>query len=159
MTARRIALTINGRPVTAEVEPQMLLVEFLRERQNLRGTHVGCDTSQCGCCVVHVNGKSIKSCTLLAVAADGCEVTTVEGLGGEAAQHPLQIAFAAKHALQCGYCTPGVLMGAAELLEHNPDPSEDEIRHWIEGNLCRCTGYHNIVAAVREAARIKRAGG
>jgi carbon-monoxide dehydrogenase small subunit len=152
----KVSLRVNGRAVTAEIEPRMLLVEFLRERQNLRGTHVGCDTSQCGCCVVHVNGHSIKSCTMLAVSAEGCDVTTVEGLAQGDELHPLQVAFSEKHALQCGYCTPGVLMSAAELLERNENPSEHEIRHWLEGNLCRCTGYHNIVEAVQEAAQLRK---
>jgi carbon-monoxide dehydrogenase small subunit len=136
-----------------------MLVQFLREDLELTGTHVGCDTSQCGACTVHVDGKAIKSCTMLAVQADGAKVTTIEGMAGpDGALHPLQQAFWEKHGLQCGFCTPGMIMAAADLLTRDTEPSDDEIRHAIEGNICRCTGYHNIVAAIREAAATMRAG-
>jgi carbon-monoxide dehydrogenase small subunit len=147
-----ITVTVNGKPYSATVEPRTLLVHFLREQLNLTGTHVGCDTSQCGACVVHLNGESVKSCTLLAVQADGQEVTTIEGLANGATLHPLQEGFWEKHGLQCGFCTPGMIMSAADLLQKNPNPSEEEIRHGLEGNLCRCTGYENIVRAVKYAA-------
>ena len=147
-----LQLTVNGEPVRAEVEPGTLLVDLLRDRLGLTGTHIGCDTSQCGCCVVHVNGTALKSCTLLAVSAQGSDVVTIEGLAKGAALHPMQKAFHESHALQCGYCTPGMIMSALALLERNPDPSETEIREGLEGNLCRCTGYHNIVRAVLAAA-------
>jgi carbon-monoxide dehydrogenase small subunit len=149
---RRIALTVNGLRQEAEVEPRELLVYFLRERLGLTGTNVGCDTSSCGACTVLVEGESVKSCTMLAVQADGGEVTTIEGLADNGNLHPLQQAFHEQHGLQCGYCTPGMIMAAVSLLEEHPDPSEDEIRAALEGNLCRCTGYQNIVAAVRQAA-------
>jgi aerobic carbon-monoxide dehydrogenase small subunit len=152
----KVSLRVNGRAHSLDVAPQTLLVELLRERLGLTGTHVGCDTSQCGCCVVHVDGRSVKSCTMLAVSADGCDVKTVEGLADDETLSPLQQAFNEAHALQCGYCTPGVLMSAADLLEKIPEPSESEIRKWLEGNLCRCTGYHNIVKAVQAAARAMR---
>jgi carbon-monoxide dehydrogenase small subunit len=144
-----VSLTVNGTRREADVEPRTLLVYFLREHVGLRGTHVGCDTSSCGACTVLLDGESVKSCTVLAAQADGASVTTIEGLGGD---HPMQKAFHEQHALQCGYCTPGFVMAAVSLLEEHPDPSEDEIRHGLEGNLCRCTGYHNIVKAVRAAA-------
>ena len=144
-----VSVTVNGETHQADVEPRTLLVYFLREQLGLTGTNVGCDTSSCGACTVLVDGESVKSCTLFAVQADGAEVTTIEGLGGE---HPVQKAFHEQHALQCGYCTPGFVMAAVSLLDEMPDPSEDEIRHHLEGNLCRCTGYHNIVKAVRAAA-------
>jgi carbon-monoxide dehydrogenase small subunit len=147
-----IALRVNGQPQAVEVEPRMLLVELLRERLRLTGTHVGCDTSQCGACTVWVDGKSVKSCTMLAVEAEGAEVTTIEGLASNGRLHPVQAAFQACHGLQCGFCTPGMVMSAAELLVRNPRPAEAEVRHWLEGNLCRCTGYHNIVRAVLAAA-------
>jgi carbon-monoxide dehydrogenase small subunit len=147
-----ITVTVNGKQYTRDVEPRTLLVHFLRENLSLTGTHVGCDTSQCGACVVHMNGMSVKSCTTLAVQADGAEVTTIEGLANGAELHPLQEGFWEKHGLQCGYCTPGMIMAAADLLKNNPNPSDDEIRHGLEGNLCRCTGYENIVRAVRYAA-------
>ncbi|TDE86281.1 (2Fe-2S)-binding protein [Deinococcus sp. S9] len=147
-----VTVTVNGRPYTRDVEPRTLLVYFLREHLGLTGTHVGCDTSQCGACTVHLNGQAVKSCTVLAVQADGQQVTTIEGLGTPADLHPLQAGFWEKHGLQCGFCTPGMIMSAAELLKHNPDPSEEEIRHHLEGNYCRCTGYHNIVLAVQQAA-------
>jgi carbon-monoxide dehydrogenase small subunit len=153
-----ISLTVNGRPREAEVEPRRLLVQLIREELNLTGTHVGCDTSQCGACTVHVDGHAIKSCTMLAVQADGSSVTTIEGLAPTEGLHPLQQAFWEKHGLQCGFCTPGMIMVAADLLSRNPDPSDPEIRHALEGNYCRCTGYQNIVAAIREAAAVIRAG-
>jgi carbon-monoxide dehydrogenase small subunit len=145
-------LSVNGRPVSAEVEPYTLLVDFLRRTLALTGTHVGCDTSQCGACTVLVDGESVKSCALLAVQAQGAEVTTIEGLAQGDALHPVQQAFVDRHGLQCGFCTPGMVMTAVCLLRHNPHPSDDEIAHALEGNLCRCTGYVNIVASVRQAA-------
>jgi len=154
----RVSVTVNGRKQTADVEPRLLLVHFLRNTLGLTGTHVGCDTSNCGACTVHMDGMAVKSCTVLAVQADGSEVTTIEGLGTGDDLHPVQEAFWAEHALQCGYCTPGMIMASADLLARNPDPSEDEIRQTLEGNLCRCTGYHNIVKAVRSAAASGRAG-
>ena len=147
-----VSLTVNGKPVSLEVEPRTLLVQALREHMGLTGTHVGCDTSQCGACVVHVDGTSVKSCTMLAVQADGADVTTIEGLADGDALHPMQQAFHENHGLQCGFCTPGMIMSAVDLLKENPDPSEDEIRHWLEGNICRCTGYHNIVKSIQAAA-------
>jgi carbon-monoxide dehydrogenase small subunit len=148
----RVRMKVNGSPREAEVEPRLLLVHFLRESLGLTGTHVGCDTSNCGACTCHVDGEAVKSCTLLAVQADGSEVTTIEGLGSEGDLHPMQQAFWEKHGLQCGYCTPGMIMASTDLLNRNPDPSEHEIREALAGNLCRCTGYHNIVKAVQEAA-------
>jgi carbon-monoxide dehydrogenase small subunit len=153
--AEHISLVVNGQPREGDVEPRRMLVQFLRDDLELTGTHVGCDTSQCGACTVHVDGRAVKSCTMLAVQADGVNVTTIEGLAdGEGALHPLQQAFWAKHGLQCGFCTPGMIMAAADLLARTTSPSDDEIRHAIEGNICRCTGYHNIVAAIREAAAV-----
>jgi carbon-monoxide dehydrogenase small subunit len=152
----KIGLRLNGKSVTAEVEARTLLVELLRDRLGLTGTHVGCDTSQCGACVVHVDGRSVKSCTMLAVEADGREVTSIEGLAADGALHPMQQAFHENHALQCGYCTPGMVMSAVDLVARRPDASEAEIRGWLEGNLCRCTGYHNIVKAVQAAAKAGR---
>ncbi len=151
-----VTMTVNGKQVSGEVEPRTLLVEFLREGLGLTGTHVGCDTSQCGCCVVHVDGRSVKSCTMLAVQAEGATVTTIEGLASDGALHPLQQAFHENHGLQCGFCTPGMIMSCLELLQRNPDPSEAEVREWLEGNLCRCTGYHNIVKSVLAAAATMR---
>ena len=148
-----VSMTVNGSHVTKEVEGRTLLVEFLRQQLSLTGTHVGCDTSQCGACVVHVNGKSVKSCTLLACQAEGAEVTTIEGLASNGELHPMQAAFKEHHALQCGFCTPGMIMSAVDLLQSNPSPSEIEIREWLEGNFCRCTGYHNIVKAVQAASQ------
>ena len=149
-----VALTVNGRPASADVEARTLLSELLREHLELTGTHVGCDTSQCGACVVHVDGRSVKSCSVLAVEAAGREVTTVEGLAPAAGRlHPMQEAFREHHGLQCGFCTPGMIMSALELAERSADPGEAEVRHWLEGNLCRCTGYHNIVRAVQAGAR------
>ena len=151
-----VSLTVNGKAVSAEVDPRTLLVELLREELRLTGTHVGCDTSQCGCCVVHMNGRSVKSCTMLALAAQDAEVTTIEGLASEEKLHPMQTAFHENHALQCGFCTPGMIMSAVDLVERNPDPTEAEIRKWLDGNLCRCTGYHNIVKAIKAAAAVAR---
>ena len=156
MTAS-VSMTVNGRPVSAEVEPRMLLVQLLREKLSLTGTHVGCDTSQCGACVVHVDGVSVKSCTILALQADGAQVTTIEGLAN-GALHPMQEAFRDNHGLQCGFCTPGMVMSAIDLVNHNADPSETEIREWLEGNICRCTGYHNIVKSIKAGAAAMRAG-
>jgi carbon-monoxide dehydrogenase small subunit len=154
-----VALDVNGERREVDVEPRRLLVQVLREDLGLTGTHVGCDTSQCGACTVHVDGRAVKSCTILAVQADGTAVTTIEGIAGsDGALHPLQNAFWEKHGLQCGFCTPGMIMAAADLLKRNEDPTDDEIRHAIGGNICRCTGYHNIVLAVREAARVMREG-
>jgi len=147
-----VSVTVNGRARTASVEPRLLLVHFLRNTLGLTGTHVGCDTSNCCACTVHMDGMAVKSCTVLAVQADGSNVTTIEGLGNGDALHPVQEAFWENHALQCGYCTPGMIMASADLLARSPDPSEEEIRSALEGNLCRCTGYHNIVKAVRAAA-------
>ena len=159
MSARvPVEITVNGDLREREVEPRLLLVHFLRDTLGLTGTHVGCDTSNCGACTVHLNGESVKSCTVLAVQADGAEVTTIEGIGTDDQLHPLQEAFWAEHGLQCGYCTPGMIMSAADLLKRNPNPSEEEVRHGLEGNLCRCTGYHNIVKAVMSAAREPRVG-
>jgi carbon-monoxide dehydrogenase small subunit len=152
-----IALTVNGSRIEREVESRTLLVHFLREELGLTGTHVGCDTSSCGACTLHVDGEAVKSCTILAVQADGSSVVTIEGLGA-GGLHPMQQAFHERHALQCGYCTPGMIMAAVHLLERNPSPTEDEIRHGLEGNLCRCTGYQNIVEAVQQAAGHERAG-
>jgi aerobic carbon-monoxide dehydrogenase small subunit len=149
-----VTITVNGAPRTAEVEPRMLLVHLLREHLNLTGTHVGCDTSNCGACTVWLDGDAVKSCTVLAVQADGREVTTIEGISRNGDLHPMQRAFHEHHALQCGYCTPGMVMTAIKLLEENPEPSDEEIRRGLEGNLCRCTGYENIVAAVRAASEV-----
>ena len=151
---RRIALTVNGARREAEVEPRQLLVYFLRETLGLTGTNVGCDTSSCGSCTVLLDGESVKSCTMLAVQADGGEVTTIEGLAQNGSLHPVQQAFHEAHGLQCGYCTPGMVLAAVSFLAENPSPSEDEIRLALEGNLCRCTGYHNIVRAVQAAAAV-----
>ena len=150
-----ISVTVNGRTCQEEVEPRLLLVDFLRDVLGLTGTHVGCDTSGCGACTIAVNGKAVKSCTLLAVQADGADVTTIEGLASNGALHPLQQGFHEEHGLQCGFCTPGMIMAAWQLLERNPDPSDAEIRHALEGNFCRCTGYENIVRSVRHAAAAK----
>ena len=151
-----VSMTVNGKAVTKDVEPRTLLVDFLRQHLSLTGTHVGCDTSQCGACVVHVNGKSVKACTALAMQCDGAEVTTIEGLANGGDLHPMQAAFREHHALQCGFCTPGMIMSAVDLLENNADPSEKEIREWLEGNICRCTGYHNIVKAIKACAQDMR---
>ena len=151
-----ITMAVNGAQRELEVEPRRLLVQALREDLDLTGTHIGCDTSQCGACTVHVDGHAVKSCTMLAVQADGATVTTIEGMATAEALHPLQTAFWEQHGLQCGFCTPGMIMTAADLLARNPDPSDDEIRHAIEGNICRCTGYQNIVAAIKAAAAANR---
>ena len=156
--SEHIAFVVNGTSRELNVEPRRLLVQALREDLDLTGTHVGCDTSQCGACTVHMDGKAVKSCTVLAVQADGSEITTIEGMASGDDLHPLQAAFWEKHGLQCGFCTPGMIMTAADLLTHNADPSDDEIRHAIEGNYCRCTGYQNIVTAVRAAAETMRTG-
>jgi aerobic carbon-monoxide dehydrogenase small subunit len=147
-----VTLTVNGRSVTSEVENRTLLVQLLRENLGLTGTHVGCDTSQCGACVVHVDGVSVKSCTLLAVQAEGRDILTIEGLATGNELHPMQAAFREHHGLQCGFCTPGMVMSAVDLAKQNKNPSEQEIREWLEGNLCRCTGYHNIVKAIKAGA-------
>ena len=147
-----VSLTVNGVPHRADVEPRTLLVYFLREDLGLTGTNVGCDTSSCGACTVHLDGESVKSCTMLAVQTDDRAVTTIEGMAGEDEMHPLQDAFHRHHGLQCGFCTPGMIMAAASFLRENPAPTEDEVRESLEGNLCRCTGYHNIVAAILDAA-------
>jgi carbon-monoxide dehydrogenase small subunit len=148
----RVEATVNGERRRSEVEARTLLVHWLRDSLGLTGTHIGCDTTNCGACTVHLNGESVKSCTVLAAQADGATITTIEGLASDGELHPLQEAFWEKHGLQCGYCTPGMIMAAADLLQRNPNPSDEEIRHGLEGNLCRCTGYHNIVEAVRAAA-------
>jgi aerobic carbon-monoxide dehydrogenase small subunit len=148
----RVTVTVNGERHESDVEARLLLVHYLRDVLGLTGTHVGCDTSNCGACTVHLNGEAVKSCTVLAAQVDGAEVTTIEGLGRDEDLHPLQTAFWEHHGLQCGYCTPGMIMAAADLLQRNPSPSEEEVRHGLEGNLCRCTGYHNIVKAVMSAA-------
>lgn len=158
MSSITVSMTVNGKAVSGEVEPRTLLVQFLRETLGLTGTHVGCDTSQCGACVVHVNGKSMKSCTMLAAQAEGAQVTTIEGLASNGELHPMQAAFRNNHGLQCGYCTPGMIMSAVDLLQNNPEPSDHEIREWLEGNICRCTGYHNIVKSIKEAASTMRGG-
>ncbi len=148
----QITITVNGKPHTHEVEPRTSLALFLRETLDLTGTHIGCDTSSCGACTVHLDGAAVKSCTLLAVQADGLKVTTIEGMANGNEMHPIQAAFKEHHGLQCGFCTPGMVMTAANILKENPAPSEDEIRHGLEGNFCRCTGYHNIVKSIQHAA-------
>ena len=147
-----VSMTVNGKKASGTVEPRTLLVQFLREILGLTGTHVGCDTSQCGACVVIVNGDSIKSCTMLAVQAEGANVMTIEGLAKGDQLHPMQAAFREHHGLQCGFCTPGMVMSAVDLVKHNKSPSEHQIREWLEGNICRCTGYHNIVKAIKAGA-------
>jgi len=154
-----VSMTLNGKTVSAQVDDRTLLVSLLRDQLRLTGTHVGCDTSQCGACLVHVNGRAVKSCTMLAVQADGAEVKTIEGVASNGELHPMQAAFKEHHGLQCGYCTPGMIMSALDLVNINPDPSESEVREWLEGNLCRCTGYQNIVAAIQAGARAMREGG
>ena len=153
-----VRVEVNGHAHEDAIEPRLLLVHYLRDVLGQTGTHVGCDTTNCGACTVLLNGESVKSCTVLAVQADGAEVTTIEGMGSEGDLHPLQEAFWSEHGLQCGYCTPGMIMAAADLLERNPNPTEEEIRKGLEGNLCRCTGYHNIVKAVQKAAETGGAG-
>ncbi len=147
-----VAMTVNGKQVAADIEARTLLVDFIREHLGLTGTHVGCDTSQCGACVVHLDGVSVKSCATLALEADGGEVITIEALADGADLHPMQEAFRDNHGLQCGFCTPGMVMSALDLVGRSPDPSEAEVREWLEGNLCRCTGYHNIVKSVQAGA-------
>ncbi len=149
----KVSLTVNGKNASANVEPRTLLVQMLRENLGLTGTHVGCDTSQCGACVVHVDGVSIKSCTILAVQCEGKQVTTIEGLAKDGKLHPMQEAFHQNHGLQCGFCTPGMIMSALDLAKRNATPSEREVREWLEGNLCRCTGYHNIVKSIMAGAQ------
>jgi carbon-monoxide dehydrogenase small subunit len=151
-----VSMTVNGQQVSREVDPRTLLVDFIRNELHLTGTHVGCDTSQCGACVVHVDGSSQKACTMLAMQADGSEVTTIEGLAKNGELHPMQAAFKEHHGLQCGFCTPGMVMSAVDLVQRNPDPGEHEVREWLEGNICRCTGYHNIVKAIQHAAKEMR---
>ncbi len=149
----KVAVTVNGRKHEHEVEPRLLLVHYLRDVLGLTGTHIGCDTSQCGACTIHVDGKAVKSCTMFAVQADGRNLTTIEGLATDGNLHPIQQAFWDEHGLQCGFCTPGFIMAAAYLLEQNPNPTDDEIRRGLEGNLCRCTGYVNIIKSVKSAAK------
>jgi aerobic carbon-monoxide dehydrogenase small subunit len=148
-----VSMTVNGKAASADVEARTLLVHYLREHLGLTGTHVGCDTSQCGACVVHVDGKSAKSCTMLAVQAQGAKVTTIEGLATNGKLHPMQEAFRDNHGLQCGFCTPGMVMSAIDLVQNNPKPNEHDVREWLEGNICRCTGYHNIVKAILVGAQ------
>ena len=148
-----VSMMVNGKQVSADAEPRTLLVQFLREKLGLTGTHVGCDTSQCGACVVHIDGESVKSCTILAMQAEGADVLTIEGLAKDGELHPMQEAFRDNHGLQCGFCTPGMIMSAIDLAKRNAEPTEQEVRHWLEGNLCRCTGYHNIVKAIMAGAR------
>jgi carbon-monoxide dehydrogenase small subunit len=152
-----VSMTVNGKKVSGSAETRTLLVQYIRETLGLTGTHVGCDTSQCGACVVHVNGKSVKSCTMLAVQAEGAEVLTIEGVAKNGTLHPMQEAFREHHGLQCGFCTPGMVMSAIDLVKQNKNPSETEIREWLEGNLCRCTGYHNIVKAIAAGAKAMQA--
>ena len=151
-----VSFTLNGESVSAEVDNRTLLVEMIRDHLGRTGTHVGCDTSQCGACVIHVDGRSVKSCSMLAVQADGANVATIEGVAQNGELHPMQEAFREHHGLQCGFCTPGMIMSALDLVKKNPDPSEREIREWLEGNLCRCTGYQNIVRAVKAGATAMR---
>jgi aerobic carbon-monoxide dehydrogenase small subunit len=154
MSTVDVSVTVNGEVRRESIEPRTLLVHFLRDTLELTGTHVGCDTSQCGACTVHLDGNAVKSCTLFAVQAQGRSVTTIEGIGAVGDLHPLQTGFWEEHGLQCGFCTPGMIMSSAELLKTNPDPSDEEIRHALNGNFCRCTGYHNIVKAVQHAAQL-----
>src|SRR5437899_60932 len=150
-------LNVNGRTVTADVDPRTLLVDFIRTNCHLTGTHVGCDTAQCGACTVHVNGRAVKSCNVLAAQVDGASILTIEGLAAANGDlHPMQAAFKEHHGLQCGFCTPGMVMSAVDLASHNANPSEQDVREWLEGNICRCTGYHNIVKAVQAGARAMR---
>ena len=152
-----VELTVNGKTQSVQCEDRTLLVDLLREQLGLTGTHFGCDTSQCGCCTVHLDGQAVKSCTVLAAQADGSSITTIEGLSQGEALHPVQQAFSACHGLQCGYCTPGMIMASTDLLRRHPDPTDEQIREGLAGNLCRCTGYVNIVAAVKQAASLMRA--
>ncbi len=153
-----VSLTVNGKAIKAEVEERTLLVSFLRDHLDMTGTHVGCDTSQCGACVVHIDGKSAKSCSLLVAQLEGASVTTIEGLATAETLHPMQEAFRENHGLQCGFCTSGMVMSAIDLVNNNPEPSEEEVRHWLEGNLCRCTGYQNIVQSILEGAKQMKQG-
>jgi carbon-monoxide dehydrogenase small subunit len=153
-----VTMTVNGKAASGDVEDRTLLVHFLREHLRLTGTHVGCDTSQCGACVVHVDGRAVKSCTMLAAQAEGTKVTTIEGLVTDGKLHPVQAAFKEHHGLQCGFCTPGMVMATVDLLTENPNPTEEQIREGLEGNLCRCTGYHNIVKSVAHAAELMSGG-
>ena len=148
----KISMKVNGVDYENDIEPRTLLVQYLRETLDLTGTNIGCDTSQCGACTIHVNGEAVKSCTMLAVQADGSEITTIEGLANDGELHPVQKAFCENHGLQCGYCTPGMIMASVEMLKNNPNPTEEEIRHGLEGNFCRCTGYHNIIKSIKAAA-------
>jgi aerobic carbon-monoxide dehydrogenase small subunit len=152
----QVSFVLYGNPVEAQVEERTLLVEMIRNQLGFTGTHVGCDTSQCGACVIHVDGRSVKSCTMLAVQAEGADLQTIEGVAKDGKLHPMQEAFREHHGLQCGFCTPGMIMSALDLVKQNPDPDEKEIRQWLEGNLCRCTGYQNIVKAVKAGARAMR---
>ena len=152
----RLSLTVNGKPVSADIEPRLLLVDFLRDTLRLTGTHIGCDTAQCGACTIHMNGNAVKCCNMLALQAQGAQVTTIEGLARpDGTMHPMQAAFRDHHGLQCGYCTPGMVMSALDLVRRHPNPSEEQIRAELDGNLCRCTGYHNIVKAVQAGAAAK----
>lgn len=152
-----VSFSINGKPVKAQIEERTLLVSYLRNHLNMTGTHVGCDTSQCGACVVHVDGRSVKACTLLVAQLEGADVTTIEGLASaDDNLHPMQEAFRTNHGLQCGFCTPGMVMSAIDLVKQNPDPSEEEVRDWLEGNLCRCTGYQNIVKSILDGAKMMK---
>ena len=154
----KVSFKINGQEHTAEVEPRISLARYLREMLDLTGTHIGCDTSGCGACTVTINGDAVKSCTLLAVQADGAEVITIEGMAHNGEMHPIQQAFKEKHGLQCGFCTPGMVMVAADILKHTPNPSEDDIRHGLKGNFCRCTGYHNIIKSIQHAGELMKEG-
>ena len=154
----KVSMHVNGVDHEHDVEPRTLLVQHLRENLRLTGTHVGCDTSQCGACTIHVNGEAVKACTMFAIQADGAEITTIEGLATNGELHPMQKAFWENHGLQCGYCTPGMIMASVDMLKNNPNPTEEEIRHGLEGNFCRCTGYHNIVKSVKAAAESMQGG-
>ncbi|MAW05219.1 MAG: (2Fe-2S)-binding protein [SAR324 cluster bacterium] len=154
----KISMKVNGVDYENDIEPRTLLVQYLRETLDLTGTNIGCDTSQCGACTIHVNGEAVKSCTMLAVQADGATITTIEGLANDGELHPVQKAFCENHGLQCGYCTPGMIMASVDMLKNNPNPTEEEIRHGLEGNFCRCTGYHNIVKSVKAAAVSMKGG-
>ena len=157
--ALSISLTVNGKPVTADVEPHILLVQFLRDQLRLTGTHIGCDTAQCGACTVHLDGRAIKACNILAAQADGAQVTTIEGLSKDGQLHPMQAAFKDCHGLQCGFCTPGMVMSALDLCKRHPNASDAEIREQLDGNICRCTGYQNIVKAVQQGAAAMKSSG
>ena len=154
----KISMKVNSVDYENDIEPRTLLVQYLRETLDLTGTNIGCDTSQCGACTIHVNGEAVKSCTMLAVQADGATITTIEGLANDGELHPVQKAFCENHGLQCGYCTPGMIMASVDMLKNNPNPTEEEVRHGLEGNFCRCTGYHNIVKSVKAAAVSMKGG-